>query len=153
MTPLSTTELDRILGQNSVTKGTFLGTYPACIFPKTKKKLYAVITNTHEHDRAGQHWNSWVVRGDKVSFFDSFGRSPDDETLPEHYRDIVKMFKHVAYTTDRVQGWDSIACGYFCVHFIYMLSLGLDYNTFLDEYTNEFETNDDIVYKFYKLIR
>ncbi len=152
MTPLSTIELNDVLYHNSVTKDIYLGTHPACITPKTNEKTYAFITNTHVHNRAGVHWNSWFVQGNKVSFFDSFGRSPDDETFPDHYRDISKTFKHIYYTTNRLQSWESVACGYFCIHFIYMLSLGLDYTDFLDEYTKNFEKNDDIVYKFYSSI-
>ena len=51
-----------------------------------------------------------------------------------------------------MQGWDSVACGFFCVHFLYMKSLGLDYDEFLADYTMDFEKNDKIVYEFYNSI-
>ena len=152
MTPLSTMDINTILRENSVTRKYFLGTYPSCLTPRPKKKTYAFITNTDEHDMPGDHWNGWFVEGQMISFFDSFGRAWDDETLPEYYKDIVKPFEQVTYTNTRVQGWDSVACGYFCVHFLYIKSLGLDYKKLLDDYSKDFEENDNIVYDFFTSI-
>jgi len=153
MKPLSTLEINRILEENTVTKKYYTGTYPSCIALRTKKKTYAFVTNTDEHDKTGQHWNAWFVEGEKIAFFDSFGRDWEDATLPKHYRDIVEPFEQITYSTSRVQGWDSVACGFFCIHFLYVKSLGLDYEDFLNEYTNDFEKNNNIVYEFYKSIQ
>ena len=152
MKPLSSVEINKVLENNNVTKRFFIGTYPSCITPKTSKRTYAFITNVDEHDMPGLHWNAWFVEGRKISFFDSFGRDWEDETLPKHYRDTVKLFEKIHYTTDRVQGWDSVACGFFCVHFLYIKSLGLDYDDFLADYTMDFEKNDRIVHEFYNSI-
>ena len=152
MKALSSVEINKVLENNNVTKRFFIGTYPSCITPKTSKRTYAFITNVDEHDMPGLHWNAWFVEGRKISFFDSFGRDWADETLPKHYSDNVKSFEKIHYTTDRVQGWDSVACGFFCVHFLYMKSLGLDYDDFLADYTMDFEKNDKIVHEFYNSI-
>ena len=152
MEPLSTLELNRILTENTVTKKYFIGTYPACITPISEKKKYAFITNVDEHDLPGQHWNAWFVEGEKISFHDSFGRDWKDPTLPKHYKDIARPFEQITYSTKRLQGWDSIACGYFCIHFLYVKSLNLDYDDFLNEYSRDFAKNDDIVHEFYNSI-
>ena len=138
MKPLTTKDLNKILYENSVTKRFFVGTYPSCELPKTKKTFYSFITNTQNHDEFGEHWNAWIVDGKRLIFFDSFGRDSKDPTLPQHYRDFTRQFKRVKYVKTRVQGWYSKACGFFCVHFIYMLSLGLDIKIFLREYTKDF---------------
>ena len=154
MRPLTTLDLNTILGANKVTKNRFIGTYPSCITPNTSKRTYAFITNVDQHDLPGQHWNAWFIDGSKISFFDSFGRNHEDETLPKHYTDIVKSFEQIAYSTTRIQGWDSVACGLFCIHFIYHKCLGLDYETFLNEYSiSDFEKNDLIVQDFIKSIK
>ena len=87
-----------------------------------------------------------------VFFFDSFGRRFDDETLPNHFTEFVKSFDRVVCTTKRVQSWTSVTCGHFCVHFLYVLSLGLDFKFFLNQYSTNFEKNDEEVYEFYQSI-
>ena len=51
--PLTTSDINRILKRNVVTKGMFLGSFPSCIKPRTKKKMYAYISNTDNHDHKG----------------------------------------------------------------------------------------------------
>ena len=146
--PLTTTQLDDILLNTSVTSKSYIGTYPSCFSPTSTRPYYTFISNTEEHDENGEHWCAWVVKDDTVCFFDSFGRSPNDETLPKYFKDIVKKFKIVRYTNYRVQDWSSKACGYFCIHFIYVLSLGLDYKDFLNDYSRDFEKNDSVAFNF-----
>ena len=148
MNSLTTLELNKILYENSVTKRFFVGTYPACVLPKTKKTFYSFITNTQTHDESGEHWNVWIVAGNRLTFFDSFGRDSKDSTLPQHYRDFTRQFKNIKHVNNRVQGWNSKACGYFCVHFIYLMSIGLGVKIFINEYSKDFEKNDDVVYDF-----
>ena len=149
MKALKTEELNKILEKNSVTNNIYLGAYPACIFPKTKKNRYSWISNTDYHGENGQHWVCWFVDNNKLSFFDSYGRRPDDLTLPVNFQMYAKKFKLVQFSERRIQKWNSVTCGYFCIHFIYVLSLGLDYQSFLDEYsqTNR-KFNDDVVIEF-----
>ena len=146
--PLTTTQLDDILLNTSVTSKSYIGTYPSCFSPTSTRPYYTFISNTEEHDENGEHWCAWVVKDDTVCFFDSFGRSPNDETLPKYFKDIVEKFKIVRYTNYRVQDWSSKACGYFCIHFIYVLSLGLDYKDFLNDYSRDFEKNDSVAFNF-----
>ncbi len=146
--PLNTTELDQTLKNSSVTKGSYLGAYPSCTKPKTKKKMYSFISNTGEHHETGQHWCAWVVIGNKISFFDSFGREPWDSTFPTHFQEIVADFRYVQYTKTRIQDWNSKTCGYFCLHFIYVLCLGLDYEHFLSEYSKKYLYNDYVTFDF-----
>ena len=146
--PLSTVQLDEILNNLSVTRRKYLGTYPACVHPKSKKSCYAFISNIDEHDEAGQHWCAWVVKEDTVSFFDSFGREPWNESFPYHFREIVDEFKRIKYTNTRIQNWASKTCGYFCIHFIYSMCLGLRYEDFLNDYSENYLNNDSVVIDF-----
>ena len=45
-----------------------------------------------------------------------------------------------------------MACGHFSTHFIYVMSLGLTYDSFLKEYSFDYEKNDEIVSEFYHSI-
>ena len=146
MNPLTTKQLNKILKDNNVTNRYFLGTLPACNYPKSKNDVYSFITNTDEHNQPGEHWNAWFVGDGKVIFFDSFGRTPYDQALSKHYRDFIKKFNEVEYSRTQIQGFNTSTCGLFCVHCIYVLSLGLDLNDFISDYYNDFKKNDKVVY-------
>ena len=146
---MRTENLNKILQTSAVTRKSYLGTYPACIFPKTNKNMYSFISNTSNHfDTKGEHWVGWFINGDIVSFFDSYGRSPYDVTFPHHFKTFANKFKTLKFSKRRIQGWTSVACGYFTIHFIYDFCLGIDYKNFLNEYSrSNFDRNDSIVYE------
>ena len=73
MKPLTTIQLNDILMKNPVTEKHYIGAFPGCVIPTVKSKNYSFITNTDLHNQSGEHWNAWVVQGEKVLFFDSFG--------------------------------------------------------------------------------
>ena len=148
MKPLTTIQLNNVLMNNPVTKKYYIGTFPGCVIPAVKSKKYSFITNTDLHDQRGEHWNAWMVQGQKVLFFDSFGRDPSDSTFPGIYKELLNGFKVLNYTKTRVQNFTSSTCGYYCIHFIYLLSLGLDFKFFLNEYTDDFRKNDIAVIDF-----
>ena len=153
MRALRTDELNKLLSTNSVTSPTYIGTFPACIIPITRKKMYSWVVNTATHEEKGEHWCCFCVDGDKLTFFDSYGRCADDPTLPTYYMIIVEKFRKKHYSPRRIQGWNSVTCGHFCIHFIYMFSLGLDYMEFLEDYSfTDFEGNDVFVTSFVKSI-
>ena len=139
---LSTNNLNKILWNNEVTKDIFNGTYPSCMIPKSNKSVYAFITNTDDHKNPGEHWNSWFVRNKKLIFFDSFGRNPNDSDFPFYYHKLTKTFNQIEYNKTPIQAWDTFTCGHFCIHFIYVLSLGLEIKHFIGDYFKSFYEND-----------
>ena len=146
MSALSNIDLDGILKRDHVTKKGYLGAYPACEIPISKKTRYFFITNTDRHDKPGKHWTAWMVEGDKVEFFDSFGRSPNNKQFPYEFKDFI-LEKNVSYSAFRVQQYTSSTCGYFCMYYIYFRSLGLDFDYIIKQLEN-LKGNDDIVISF-----
>ena len=148
MKALTTLQLNNVLMKNPVTKKSYIGTFPGCLIPSIKSKRYSFITNTDLHHEHGEHWNAWVVDGDRILFFDSFGRDPRDFSFPEIYKDVVNRFETFKYTKTQIQNVTSSTCGYYCIHFLYVLSLGLDFDFFMNEYTDDFRRNDIDVIEF-----
>ena len=148
MKALTTLQLNKRLKKNPVTKKMFIGTFPGCVLPSTNAKQYSFITNTDLHHQSGEHWNAWMVKGKRIIFFDSFGRDPRDTSFPDNYKYIVEKFDNLEYSKIRIQSFTSVTCGYFCMHFIYVLSLGLDLEFFLNDYSNNFMENDEFVVDF-----
>ena len=73
------------------------------------------------------------VKNNDITYFDSFGV----EHIP---KEIIKFIKNKNIKTNifRIQAYDSIMCGYFCIAFIDFMFKGKS----LAEYTNLFSHND-----------
>ena len=124
MKALTTLQLNNVLMKNPVKKKSYIGTFPGCVIPSIKSKRYSFITNTDLHHEHGEHWNAWVVHGDKILFFDSFERDPRDPSFPEIYKHVLNRFETFKYTKTQIQNVTSSTC----IHFLYVLSLGLDFD-------------------------
>ena len=91
------------------------------------------VINLDEYKDAGTHWIALYVKNKKVVYFDSFG-------VKHVPKEIIKFIKNkdIIANIFRLQAYDSIMCGYFCIKFIdYMF----DGKTLID-YTNLFSPHD-----------
>ena len=98
---------------------------------KIKKGAYVI--NLDEYKNTGTHWISLFVKPKYTVFFDSFGV----EHIPKEINKFIGN-NNVKSDIFRIQAYDSIMCGYFCIEFInYMLK-----DKKLLDYTNLFSPND-----------
>ena len=86
----------------------------------------AYIINLDEYESIVTHWIALYVNAENVTYFDSFGV----EYIPEEIRKFIGN-KNIITNIYRMQAYDSITCGYFCIGFIDLLL----------EYTNLFSPN------------
>ena len=105
-----------------------------------KIKDGAYLINLGEFKSIGTHWIAFYVNNSKGSYYESFG--------VEHVHKDIKKFienKHIITNIYRIQAYDSIMCGYFCIGFIeFMLkSKSLTDYTYLFS-PNDYEKNDKI---------
>ena len=86
------------------------------------------------------------VNDNNVTYFDSFG--------VEHISKEIRRFignKNIISNSYRIQAYDSIMCGYFCIGFIdFMLKVKslLDYTNLFSP--NEYEKNGKIILKYFQ---
>ena len=73
------------------------------------------------------------VQINDVSYFDSFGV----EHIPKEIRTFIRN-KNIKANIFRIQAYDSIICGYFCIGFIDFMLAG----NILTEFTNLFSPNN-----------
>ena len=125
---------------------------------KIKKGAYVI--NLDEYENTGTHWVSLFVKPKYTVYFDSFGI----EHIPKEINKFIRSKElrakalgsavgHAVGNNDRtkssaiariksnifrIQAYDSIMCGYFCIEFINYMLKG---KTLLD-YTNLFSPND-----------
>ena len=85
------------------------------------------------------------VKNNDITYFDSYGV----EHIPKEITKFI-MNKNIKTNIFRVQAYDSIMCGYFCIGFIDFMFKGKS----LIEYTNlfspnDFKRNDDTILKYF----
>ena len=86
------------------------------------------------------------MNNNDVTYFDSFG--------VEHILKEIKTFinnKNIRTNIFRIQAYESVMCGYFCIGFIDFMFKGKT----LTEYTNlfspnDFKKNDNIILSYFK---
>ena len=98
-----------------------------------KIKDGAHVINLDEYSDIGTHWISLYVKNNVVTYFDSFGV----EHIPKEIKTFIKN-RNTKTKIFRIQAYDSIMCGYFCIAFIDFMFKGKT----LIEYTNLFSPND-----------
>ena len=112
----------------------FNGVYSRDNLPKITKKG-AYVINLDEYENTGTHWIALFVTTNEVIYFDSFGI----EHIPKEINKFIGSNNNkIKANIFRIQAYDSIMCGYFCIEFINYMLKG---KTLLD-YANLFSPND-----------
>ena len=110
----------------------FNGVYSRSNLLKTIKKG-AYVINLDEYENMSTHWIALFAKTKCTVYFDSFGI----EHIPKEIKHAIGN-KEIKANIFRIQAYDSIMCGYFCIEFINYMLKG---KTLLD-YTNLFSPND-----------
>ena len=88
----------------------FNGVYSRDNLPKIKDVTYVI--NLDEYSDIGTHWIALYILNNDGTYFDSFG--------VEHVLKDIKTFignKNIKTNIFRIQAYDLIMCGYFCIAF------------------------------------
>ena len=109
----------------------FNGVYSRDNLPKIKDGAYVI--NLDEYSDIGTHWVALYVQNNDVTYFDSFGV----EHIPEEIKTFIGN-KNIKTNIFRIQAYDSIMCGYFCIGFIDFMLAGKT----LTDFTNLFSPNN-----------
>ena len=111
---------------------------------KIKKGAYVI--NLDEYENTGTHWVSLFVKANKVIYFDSFGI----EHIPKEINKFINN-NNTESNIFRIQVYDSVMCGYFCIEFINYMLKGktlLDYTNLFAP--NDFRKNDQVIKRIFK---
>ena len=123
----------------------FNGVYSRNNLPKKIKKGVYII-NLDEYENTGTHWIALFVKTNEVIYFDSFGI----EHIPKEIEHAIGN-KEIKASIFRLQAYDSIMCGYYCIEFISYMLKGktlLDYNNLFSP--NDFKKNGQIIQRIFK---
>ena len=142
--------------------------FKGCFYKDTLKKIepsssYFINLNSEFNEKnernAGSHWVALMTDDlQKAIYFDSYG-----EKEPNEIKNLLKSNQYkIAHTTKNIQSLMSNLCGYFCLGFIYFLTVSKhrtkniinDASIFLDlfedlDFTNDIYKNEWILSLFF----
>ena len=119
-----------------------------------KIKNGACVINLDEFSDIGTHWVALYLGGaslknvnnNDVTYFDSFGV----EHIPKEIKASIDRSLSIAANIFRIQAYDSIMCGYFCIGFIDFMLAGKTLTEFTNLFSpNNFKKNDDIILNYF----
>ena len=99
-----------------------------------------------EHKLIGNYWIAFYVNVENVTYCDSFRV----EHIPKESKKFIGN-KNIITNIYRIQAYNSIIYGYFCIGFIDFMLNGkglLDYTNLLSP--NDFEKNDKTTLKYFQ---
>ena len=99
--------------------------------PKIKDGAYVI--NLDQYSDTGTHWSALYVLNDDVIYFDSFGI----EYIPKEVKAFIGN-KNIKTNIFKMQAYDSVMCGYFCIGFINFMLEGKT----LTDFSNIFSPNN-----------
>ena len=115
----------------------------------TKIEDGAYVINLDEYCVIGTHWVALYVQNNNVTYLDSFGV----EHIPKEIKAFINCSlqnKNITTNIFRIQAYDSIICGYFCIGFIDFMLAGKTLTEFTNLFSpNNFKRNDDIVLNYF----
>ena len=86
------------------------------------------------------------VNNNDVTYFDSFVV----EHIPEEITAFIDCSLSITTNIFRIQAYDSIMCGYFCIGFIDFMLAGKTLTEFTNLFSpNNFKKNDDIILNYF----
>ena len=116
-------------------------------FMITNTKLYIpVVTLSTKDTNIGTHWIALFVKPKYTVYFDSFGI----EHIPKDIEHAIGN-KEIKANIFRIQAYDSIMCGYFCIEFINYMFDGkslIDFTSLFSPY--DFKKNNQIIKRIFK---
>ena len=98
-----------------------------------KIKDGAYVTNLDEYSDIGTYWIALHSPNNNVTYFDSFGV----EHIPKEIKTFIGK-STVATNIFKIQAYDSVMCGYFCIGLIDFMFKG----KILTDFTNLFSPNN-----------
>ena len=123
--------------------------------PKVKDGAYVI--NLDEDSDIGTHWVALYVGGaspkdinnNDVTYFDFFGV----EHIPKEINEFIDRSLSITTIIFRIQAYESIMCGYFCIGFIDFMLAEKNLTEFTNIFSpNNFTKNDDIILNISRLM-
>ena len=122
----------------------FNGVYSRDNLPN-KIKDGAYVINLDEHSDIETHWIALYVNAKTMTYFDNFGV----EHIPKEIKKCINN-KNIIANIFRIQAYDLVMCGYYCIGFIHFMLKSNNLTDFTNLFApNNFKKNDDIILNYF----
>ena len=143
-------QIERICNGNRRIREHFLGCYPADRIPsKAEIRQYpaSFIMNTEKASEQGEHWTAVYAGGPEreVCYFDSFAMGLEQKEGGK-LKQLLDTFPKIRKSSRPFQSPFSKVCAHYCIAFLYHLSGGDSFDTFISK-LNTCGNSDLYVYK------
>lgn len=145
---MDTYQLERAMkGLNGKTVGVFA----ADRIPLSLGYPSAIIMNTQEHWKAGEHWVAlYINKTGEGFYFDSYGLPP---YISYYINRIKRNCSKYVWNENQMQGFDTKVCGQYCLVFLYYMQQKKSIKNFKKIFSKSFKENDKLVLKLFKKIQ
>src|SRR5439155_1499414 len=114
----------------------FVGVYASDQLPQrllVSSKPLAFVVNTDPANKPGEHWIAVYYDGANktIEYFDSYGLPPQQMSIFEF---VINNGKDYVLNPLQLQGYDSSACGHYCVAYLYKRCRGQSMESICNEY-------------------
>ena len=134
------------------TNSQLMGVYAEDTLPLlVEKKPSLYVVNTDVSAGAGLHWVVFYIPDDSdvAEFFDPLGHSPGHYSMRFEHFLLINTRKY-KYQKDRLQGFQSDACGHYCVFYSIRRCNAWTLEKIVDVFDKYLKSqNDQIVRNFY----
>jgi hypothetical protein len=145
---MDTLDLDK-----KVTARGFLGAFAYDEIPqRTNDDHFSLIVNTSPSSESGDHWLAIVYDKETFYFIDSYGRKPNDATLPKQFSFAIRKYigeNRMKYNSKWLQQLTSNACGDYCVYFLQEFEK-VGFKRLLRVFSQNLKKNDKFVLNYVK---
>ena len=144
---MNTLDIDRLMSNTAGYRGTFsCDTLPSPLSSGDGRQRLMIV-NTNPSDEPGEHWVALYVdsTGRRGEYFDSFGQRP--ATIFADYMNN-SCSDYWTYNKRQLQSIVSRVCGYYCVYFCMLRSVGIDMFKIVNSFTSDTGFNDVLVHGF-----
>ena len=106
--------------------------YKYIIYPRDSKiNSDEAFVNIDNGSMGGSHWTCFIVKGNKLFYFDSFGGQPDNFLQN-------KLPKPIIYHNYKIQDINSRLSGSYCLYFFYLIERMNYYDAILKMHFHDF---------------
>ena len=125
-------------------KPRFNGVYSRDNLPH-KIKIGVYVINLDEYSDIGTHWIALYLNNKTATYFNSFGIEP----IPKEIRVFMGDKDEIA-SIYKIQSYDSIMCGYYCIGFTDYMLKGNSLTDLTNLFSpNNLKKNDDIILNYF----